>query len=65
MTEIEILFAPDGSVTMRVKGGRGKSCTEVTKAIRDAIGVTVEDRKLPEYYEETNADERVRSGSGS
>lgn len=63
MTEIEIVIAPDGSVTTRVKGGCGKSCRDATKAIREALGQTTDDRNLPEYYEQVSETDRVRSGS--
>lgn len=51
MQVIEIVIAVDGKVTTRVKGGCGKSCADATKPIRDALGQTVEDRKLPEYHQ--------------
>lgn len=65
MTEIEIVIAPDGTITSKVKGGRGRSCRDATKAIRDAIGVTTEDRSLPEFYQHTTEGERVKLGGGS
>jgi len=46
---VEITFAPDGSVETKVKGGCGKGCKDATKAIREALGQTVEDKELPEY----------------
>lgn len=61
-TEIEITIAPDGTVTTNVKGGQGRSCKDATKAIREALGVTTEDRALPEFYAENK--DRVRVGGG-
>lgn len=65
MTEIEITFAPDGTTTTKVKGGRGRSCRDATKAIREAIGLTVEDRTLPEYHEQATEGDRVKQGGRS
>jgi hypothetical protein len=63
MTEIEITIAADGTVTTRVKGGCGKSCADFTKPIRDALGETTEDRRLPEYYANVEAGARVKGGA--
>ena len=63
--DLEILIAPDGTVTTRVRGGHGRSCRDATKAIRDAIGATTEDRALPEYHEQVTEADRVRQGGRS
>ena len=63
--DLEILIAPDGTVTTRVKGGHGRSCRDATKAIRDAIGATTEDRALPEYHEQVTETDRVKIGGRS
>ena len=65
MIDLEILIAPDGTVTTRVKGGRGRSCRDATKAIRDALGATIEDRALPAYHEQVTETERVKLGGRS
>ncbi len=61
--DLEITVAPDGTITTRVKGGRGRSCRDATRAIRDAIGVTTEDRALPEFHEQATDATRVRGRS--
>lgn len=61
--EIEVTIDAEGKVTTRVKGACGRSCKDATKAIRDALGTTVEDRNLPEYYEQ--AAERTKVGGRS
>ncbi len=62
--DIEITIKPDGSVTTRVNGGHGHSCRDATKAIREAIGATTEDKVLPEFYEQVAETDRVRSRGG-
>jgi hypothetical protein len=61
--EVEIVIAADGTVTTRVVGGQGRTCRDATKALRDAIGQTTEDRALPEFYQEATQGDRVRSRS--
>lgn len=63
--DLEILIAPDGTVTTRVKNGHGRSCRDATKAIRDALGATTEDRALPEYHEHATETETVKQGGRS
>lgn len=65
MSEIEVTIAPDGTVTTRVKGGHGRSCRDATKAIREAIGLTTEDRALPEFYQPATEGDRVKQGGRS
>lgn len=60
MADIEITIAPDGTITTKVKGHAGKGCRDLTKALRDALGTTVEDRTTSEYYAEVKAGEKAR-----
>jgi hypothetical protein len=61
--EVEVVVMPDGSITTKVLGGHGRSCRDATKALRDALGQTTEDRALPEFYEESTQANTVRSRS--
>lgn len=64
MATIEITIAPDGTVTTKVQGGSGPSCRNATRAIREALGQTVEDRALPEYYQQADQQrQRVKGGA--
>lgn len=58
---IEITISPDGKVTTRVEGGCGASCADATKPIRDALGQTTDDRRLPEFYQRAREGQRVKS----
>jgi hypothetical protein len=56
MQELEITIGTDGRVVVHVQGTQGQECTELTKALEQAVG-TVEDRTFsPEYYEEPVSD---------
>lgn len=61
--QIKITITADGKVTTKVSGACGKSCADATKPIRDALGVTTEDRKLPAYYEQARQGSRVKGGA--
>jgi hypothetical protein len=64
MSDIEITVAPDGTITTKVKGTKGKGCRDLTKALRDALGVTTEDRATSEYYEQATERVGVKQGGG-
>jgi hypothetical protein len=49
MEQINVEIATDGKVTVSVKGVKGKSCTDVTKSLENALGQTTSDEKTREY----------------
>jgi|GEM_PF-708120 len=51
-TELDIAFNDDGTVSLKVKGARGRKCMELTKFLEDELGVVKERRHTPEYYQE-------------
>jgi len=58
MPEIELTFEFDGkTVHKEAKGFTGKSCTEKTGFIDDALGKPREHIYKSEYYEEENENE--------
>lgn len=63
MADIEITVAPDGTITTKVKGHAGKGCKDLSKALRDALGTTVEDRTTSEYYEQATEGVRIKGGA--
>lgn len=50
--EIEFTINPDGSVGITVKGAKGKSCTELTKEIEEALGIVKNREYTSEYYQQ-------------
>lgn len=60
MTTIKITVDTEGKVTTKVEGGCGSSCADLTKPIRDALGETTSDRKLPEYYQQARQGLQVK-----
>lgn len=50
MEELEVTISAEGKVNIIVKGVKGKSCVDITKALEDALG-EVENRTFTsEYY---------------
>lgn len=62
---IEVTIEPDGTVKTRVVGGRGWSCRNATQALRDAIGLTTEDKPLPEFFQQQVANPTIKQGGRS
>lgn len=50
--EIEFTINPDGSVGIAVKGAKGKSCTELTREIEEALGIVQNRTFTSEYYQQ-------------
>lgn len=53
--KIRIVFQ-NGKSTVEVKGVKGKSCTDVTKAVEEALG-KVEKRSYTKEYSETEKEQ--------
>jgi hypothetical protein len=52
MQEIEVIIDKDGKVRLEVRGVKGMSCLDLTKALEEALGGQVEDRQMtPEASE--------------
>ena len=60
---IEVTIEPDGTVVTKVIGGRGWTCRDATKALREALGVTVEDKPLPEFFQQVTDKATIKHGS--
>ena len=64
LAEIEVVVAADGTVTVEAKGVVGPGCTELTKALEEALG-TVESRSCKvEFYEQVEAGEQLSQREG-
>lgn len=50
MTRVIVTVAPDGKTTFRVEGVAGPGCTDLTRALQQALGRTVSDVKTSDYY---------------
>ncbi|MEW6545047.1 MAG: DUF2997 domain-containing protein [Nitrospirota bacterium] len=50
MAEVIVRIAPDGSVSVEVKGVKGQGCQALSKVLEDALGTTTSDRKTADFY---------------
>jgi hypothetical protein len=52
LQEVEVFIEKNGSVRVEVRGVKGMSCLDVTRALEAALGGQVQDRQLtPEAHE--------------
>ncbi|MEI6047126.1 MAG: DUF2997 domain-containing protein [Chloroflexota bacterium] len=52
LQEIDIYIEKDGQVRLEVRGVKGQSCLDLTKALEEALGGEVSSREMkPEAYE--------------
>jgi hypothetical protein len=50
--EMIIQIAPDGTISLEVKGVQGAECLDFSKFLEDALGDVVQREKTSEYYQE-------------
>lgn len=52
MAEKKIIVGirPDGVITVRAEGYQGPGCVRDVRRIAEALGITVEEDHLPEFY---------------
>lgn len=62
MPEIEIIISPDGEISIEAKGYTGGKCLEATKPYEKALGVTIERKKKPEFFSESEVLLRGKTG---
>lgn len=59
--EIEVFIEKDGQVRIEVRGVKGTSCLDLTKALEAALGGQIEAREMtPEASETTQEQRRER-----
>lgn len=58
--EIIVIIDETGEPKLEVKGVKGKTCKDFSKALEQALGNTTKDTNTTEYYEATRTDVRNR-----
>jgi hypothetical protein len=65
LQEVEVFIEPDGRVRVEVRGVKGLSCLDITRALEAALGGKVEDRQLtPEAHEAAPEQARQQQWGG-
>jgi hypothetical protein len=60
---IEITVSPEGATSIKTSGFTGSSCRDATRELERALGVSGRESLLPEYFNRTSTDERLRQGN--
>ncbi len=61
--KIEITVSPEGTTSIKTTGFTGGSCKDATRDLERALGVSGRETLLPEYFNRTSTDERLRQGN--
>jgi len=54
--ELDIQISNDGTVTINVLGGKGKSCLDLTKDIEESLGLVLSRETKPSFYEKEESE---------
>ncbi len=54
MHKLKIKIGKGGKTEIKVEGFSGSGCNALTKAIEQALGTTVDDKKTTDYYKNEN-----------
>lgn len=60
---IEILIAPDGTLTIDALGFKGADCDQATKFLEAALGLTAGKQRKPEWHQTTRRQNQQRLGA--
>lgn len=52
MEEVDVIIDADGKVRVEVRGAKGKTCLDITKALEQYLGGQVERELTDEYNQE-------------
>jgi hypothetical protein len=56
---IEVIVSPKGETTLQTKGFAGGDCLQASKYLEDALGLTSNEQKTPEFYAQQAQEQRV------
>ena len=60
---IEILIAPDGTLTIDAVGFKGADCDQATKFLEQALGLTAGKQRKPEYHQNMRRQSQQKLGT--
>ena len=60
---IEIIVAPDGTLSVDAVGFKGPDCEQATKFLETALGVTCKKQRKPEYHQTRKGKNQQRLGA--
>ena len=60
---IEVTVSPRGDITIEAMAFKGGDCEQATAYLEEALGVTGQRTKKPEYYQRSRQQHQQRLGS--
>ena len=63
MSNIIVTIEKNGKTTIKVEGVKGKSCTDITKLLEDALGVVEKRTPTAEMSEKPTIGDRTKIGA--
>jgi hypothetical protein len=57
---IEVVVSPKGETTVQTKGYGGASCLQASRFLEQALGVSSDDRKTSEFYQDVQVQQRTQ-----
>jgi len=60
---IEIIIAPDGTLSVDAIGFKGADCEQATKFLETALGLTCNKLRKPEYHQTRKGKNQQRLGT--
>jgi hypothetical protein len=60
---IEIVIAPDGAITIDAVGFKGADCDQATKFLEQALGLTGQKLRKPEYHQSRRSQSKQTLGT--
>jgi Protein of unknown function (DUF2997) len=65
LQEIEVFIEKGGQVRIQVRGVKGQSCLDLTKALEAALGGQIESREMtPEAQESSQVQDQLHNRTG-
>ena len=56
---IELVVSPKGETTVQTKNYAGSDCLQASKWLEQALGISVADKKTPEFYQQTQSEQHI------
>ena len=56
---IEMTVTPKGETSIQTKGYAGSDCLQGSKWLEQALGISVADKKTPEFYQQTQSEQHI------
>lgn len=60
MRIIEVLVSPTGETSVQTKGYAGADCLQASKWLEQALGISTQDTKTPEYFQTATSEQHVQ-----